>query len=342
MYSEPEASTQEPSRTLRDVFNPDADAYDPWTDKNRVLEYCAAYDDGIDMYLFTLKVAELHAEWSASLDGTTHHLLEGHSWLVDRITPQTLEQLQAADLITRPTIHLEGQSRPKTQLLRRSYWALGDAAQEFLDMAAFRGLTPAETPSSAGQTDPAVSRTRKGDPNESLSHAVGVAANTAYFAARGYDPTPYQCLDPPHVPAEYTDRPFDVVVWDDAGEIVGQVEVETRVDDYRGLTTDAGKLMAAAGESWWCLPSKQHVNRCLQQLVQHEFLEPGPTDPTFPDDLSLRRTTKRLTNLLDAQKYAQAGQAPPVTGINSFDNIRAKLVEERPEIMYPAENSPTH
>lgn len=341
MFTEDEATSTEPGQTLRDIFTPSTDAYNPWEDKDRLLDFCAEYANGVDMYLFTLKVAELQAEWTATLAGTTHHLLEGHSWLVNRVTSQTLDQLQATDLITRPTIHLKGQTQPKQQLLRRSYWALGETARTYLDMAAFRGLTATSDTTSGTNGTNADSLQRKGDPNESLPHAVGVAANTAYFEAIGYTATPYQRLEPPHIPAEYTDRPFDVVVRDD-GDIVGEVEIETRVDDYRALTQDAEKLMAAAGESWWCLPTKQHVNRCLQQLVRHDLLQPASDDNTFPDALSLPRTTKRLNNLLDAHKYAQGGEAPPVTGINSFDNIREKLVDECPALLYSSDTVPTH
>lgn len=338
MFSEDAAGTPEPGITLRDIFDASTDAYNPWANKDQLLDFLAQYDDGVDMYLFVTKLAELQAEWTATLGGTSHHLLEGHSWLVDRVASQTLEQLEATELVTRPTIYLRGSHESKQQLLRRSYWALGESARTQLDMAAFRGL---ETPAEDMAAD-AESRTRKGDPNESLPHAVGVAACTALFDARGFTPRPYHCLDASTIAADYTDRPYDVVVYNEAGEIVGQVEVETRVDDYRGITRDADKLMAAPGESWWCLPTKLHVNRCLQQLIRHDLLQPVDDDNCFPDALSLPRTTKRLANLVSAQKYAQTGVSPPVTGINSFDNIRAKLVDHNPAIMYPSKTTSSH
>lgn len=254
-------------------------------------------------------LAYLQREWRISHLGKTYQITHGTRWLTNKLSPVTVERLEAWGLIKRPTIDEGNGTVERDQLMRRSVWDLGDRAHEYLSNDYLYGESI-------------------GDRNERMAHSMGAASiHTAYNHHNDHPELkahPYAKID--------DDGPiYDVVIVDmDYNEIAAVVEVETRISDKDALARDAQKLADAPGESWWLFPTRKAANRALSNMQRKGIIGERRGKARWPDTLAMKLLRQRLNEELKKENYYSGGQSPPVTQVATYDEMRKMLDEHAP------------
>lgn len=265
--------------------------------------------------LLVEKIAESFQKREYRINGTTYPLTVGHSPLFNSVSTETRELAEQMGLIKRPRFYgTDKQISSRAQVAKTSYWDLGDAAKQYLDMQAVRGLGDNHVHQSS-------------DRNEGIAHAAGVELVKArYNAEDGIRAESFVTL-PNHVTdAEYANSVFDVVAFNTAdNSIVATVEVECSTDDSNHIAHDAAKLANTPGASMWCVPNKASQNQLLRSMVREGLLTPSEDDPGFPHALATNLANERIGSLVDAGKYRQFESGVPVSKVTTFNGVRSNV-----------------
>lgn len=261
------------------------------------------------------KIAESFQQREYRINGTTYPLTVGHSPLFNAVSTETRELAVEMDLIKRAQFYgNDKQVAPRAQVAKTSYWGLGDAAKQFLDMQAVRALGDNHIHQAS-------------DRNEGIGHAAGVELVKArYNAESGVRAESFVTL-PHHVSDdEYAKNVFDVVAFNTAdNSIVATVEVESSTDDSTHIAHDAAKLANTPGASVWCVPNKACQNQLLRSMVREGLLRPAGSDPGFPHALATNLANERIQSLVTDEKYRQFGPGVPVSNVCTFNGVRSAL-----------------
>lgn len=254
-------------------------------------------------------LAYLQRTWSIWHCDNTYQITHGTRWLTDKLSPVTVERLEAWGLIKRPTIDEGNGTVERTQLMRRAMWDLGDRAHEYIADGYLWGENI-------------------GDRNERIAHSMGCASiHRIYNNFNEHDEiqaAAYKKLDE-------NGPVYDIIINDTHhDEVYAVVEVETRVGDARALARDAQKLAAAPGESWWLFPTRKAANRALSNMQRKGIVGEYRGKTRWPDTLALETTRQRLNEELSKKSYYSEGQTPPVTRVATYDDMRRMLEEHAP------------
>lgn len=278
-----------------------------WTDRDALQN-----DHRLDRHemAFLDYLAYLQREWHLLHQGRTYQITHGTRWITDKLSPITLERLEAWNLIKRPTIDEGNGTVERNQLMRRAMWDLGECAHdEYI-------------------TDDYLHGEGTGDRNERIAHSMGCASVHTIYNHHNDHPKlkvhPYAKLD--------EDGPvYDLVIVDtDLDEINAVVEVETRVGDAKALARDAKKLSETPGESWWLFPTRKAMNRALSNMQRKGIIGERGGGSRWPDTLATKLARQRLNEELSKGHYYSTGQSPPVTQVATYDNMRQMLDKHAP------------
>lgn len=277
-----------------------------WTDRTALKEDHRLNDHEL---AFLDYLVYLQREWQIIHLGKTYQITHGTRWLSNKLSPVTIERLEAWDLIKRPGIDEGNGTVERYQLMRRSIWDLGEKAHEYLADGYLRG---------AGV----------GDRNERMAHSLGTASVHTTYNNHSDHPEltahAYQQLE--------KDGPvYDVVIVDnDSDDIAAVVEVETRVGDKHYLARDAQKIAEAPGNSWWLFPTRKSANRALSNIQRKGIIGERGGKKRWPDTLATKLMTERLNEELSKGNYHTGGQSPPVTEVATYDQMRRMIDEHAP------------
>lgn len=251
-------------------------------------------------------------------DGTTsqeHYLLEGHRWLADALDVDFSTLFQRG-LVQHPTI--DGESR--TRLLNRRFWELTPAGVDLVPMQL---------------VGPSV-----GDPNEGLTHVLGVELYAAHFAAT-HDMSRY------HFKRYHTidGNVFDLVVmrsgretWptEFAGTVSHTVEVETGMSNPHATQADAEKLGRIDGASVWVFPTRPVLIQAVNTLSRRGYVgldtDRVPGGAQLPDTLGYDACRERIR--IATQQADLPYEA--MTEVWTFSQLKTGLLEQAPASFYPA------